>query len=86
MPFFRFEALDPLHNQQQNTLHSHRWQLLRSEFLVLSRFIFILLRLLQIEDLPSIKTNQNLQESVFAKSAILGVKCILLPLVHQCIG
>ena len=76
-----------MYHRQQNNLYHQRWQILRKEFLALSRFMLYYPFLPQIEDFPSIKgcenrsdCDQKLQEIiVFAKTATFGVKGILQP-------
>ena len=63
-----------------------RWQILRREFLTLSRFMLCYPSLPQNKDLPSIigcKPIRSFQEIAFAKSATYGVKGILLLLERK---
>ena len=80
-----WKNLPHMYHQQQNTLYHQRWQILRRELFALSWFILCWPRLLPIKDLPSIVGCEPIRsfKKLFSQNmAPLGVKGILLPLLH----
>ena len=73
-------AIYPFYHWQQYTLYHKMWQILRREFLALSRFMLCRPCLPQIKDLPTIIDCELIRS--FKKSVIFVVNCILLPLIH----